>query len=669
MLHKKKIIVGLVFSLLFFTIPTASTFAETAEEYPVSSGVHYKKNKEVINSNPQDINLLEINLLDPYTQLDLAFPNPLNTLTTTSYQAKQNHFEDHKVVGAINGSFFDMKTKVPMYLISYNNEIVNIGLTEFEKEHYVSKPAAFGVSSTGQGMIGEYQLSMTLNQSGTPYNITSINKTRNENELILYTPENETRTTRTNQYGVEVIFSNASKNRNLAFGDTITGTVSAIRSFGDVAATEIPEDGFVLSAHGSMQTILSNFSIGEEVSISLNIDDKWKGSKFMLASGPMLVNNGVVVFNMDPNNIRAKERAPRTAIALDKSGTKAFMVTVDGRLAGQSKGMTLLEFSQYLVKLGVDKAINLDGGGSTAMLVRKHGNEYASLINTPSDGRERAVSTTLHVISTSPLSAPKYMSAGLSVAGDIVKGTQVTVNVKHVLDQFYNPLPIDASKVKVSSTIGDIQGNTIIASKIGKGTVTVSYEGVTKELPIKIVEEKGTVEPKQTFSDIPVSYKYFKEISTLTSSKIINGYPDGTFKPNTALTRVDAAILLARALELDTENVPDVAFKDVPKTHKFYKEIAAVAGQKIMNGKAEGIFDPSAPLTRAEMAVILHRAFALKGSAKITFSDVNSGTFGYDSISVLLANQITEGFPDNTFRPKESVNRFQFVLFLYRIMY
>ncbi|KAB2336772.1 hypothetical protein F7731_10495 [Cytobacillus depressus] len=662
MLQKKQIIVALVLSLLFFSIPQSSTFAETIQQYPVSSGVQYKNNKEIINSYQQNINLLEINLLDPNTQLNLSFPTPLNSLATTSNQAKQSYYAGHKVVGAINGSFFDMTTKVPMYLIAYNNQIVNIGLTEFEREHYVNQPAAFGITSTGKGLIDEYQLYLSLNHLGTSYDITSLNKARQANELILYTPENVTSGTGANQYGVEVIFTNASKNRSLQFGDTITGTVSAIRPFGDTKATTIPADGFVLSAHGDKQAILESMNIGDEVQITLDIDSKWKGSKFMLASGPMLVNNGVVSVNMDPNNIRSRERAPRTAIALDKTGSKAYMVTVDGRLTG-SKGMTLHEFAQYLVKIGVNKAINLDGGGSTAMLVRKHGTELASLTNTPSDGRERAVSSTLQVIDSSPLGAAKYMSAGLSVSGEVQIGTPITVSVNHVLDQFFNPIQVDPAKITISSDLGTVQGNTVIPSKAGQGTITVKYDGVTQILPIKVIAEKTA------FSDVPASYKYYKEISALTNDKIINGYPDGTFKPNTSLTRLDAALLLGRALKLDTTNVQDVNFKDVPKTHKYYKEIAAIANHKVMNGKAADIFDPSAPLTRAEMAVILHRAFKLTGSAPITFTDVNNKTFGYDSISVLLANNVTEGFPDKTFRPKESVNRFQFVLFMYRILY
>jgi hypothetical protein len=649
-------------SLSLFTIPQKSAFAETKEQYPISSGVQYKYSQEVINTHPQAINLLEINTADTYTQLDLSYPDQLNTLATTSAQAKRNHYEGHRVIGAINGSFFDMKSKLPMYLISYNNKLVNLGLTQFESEHYVNKPAAFGVNGSGKAQIEDYSLKVTMTHSGSTKEITSINKIREANELILYTPDNITRDPGTNQWGYEVIFTNASKNRDLAFGDRITGTVQAIRPFGDTTEPTIPEDGFILSAHGDKQEALKSLRPGETVQVDISIDSKWQNSKFMLASGPMLVNNGVYGLNMDPNNIRARERAPRTAIAIDKTQTKVFMVTVDGRQSGYSAGMTLPEFANYLIKIGAYKAINLDGGGSTAMAIRKQGQEYASLINRPSDGWERSVSSTLQVISTAPIGNPKYINAALSKSGELKAGTSVSVELKSVLDQFYNPLPKDLTKLKVTTTLGEVQGNTVTLSKPGQADITVSYGEAVKKFTINVTEEATA------FSDVPSSYKYYKEITALTSQQIITGYPDGTFRPNTTISRMEAALLLTRALQLNTENVQDADFRDVPKDHKFYKEIAAVASQGIMVGKSENYFDLSSNLTRAEMAVILHRAFKLNGSEKVPFTDVTPETFGYYSISTLLANDITEGFPDNTYRPKESLNRFQFALFLYRIL-
>lgn len=666
MLKKKKLIsVCLSFALAVqagsFLAPGMAASAAEAEQFQVSPGVKYKENREVINSYNQSIKFLEVNMADPYTKLDLSIPLPLNTISTVSAQAKLNHREGNRVVGAVYGSFFDMSTKLPMYLISYRNKVMNTGIIATGSDQYVNKPVAFGINSQGKPQIESFNLSMSAVHNNRTVNITSMNKIRNYDDLILFTPEYTNGYTNTNQYGMEVVFSNASKNRDLEFGDVITGTVSQIRAHGDITNTKIPEDGFVLSAHGTSLPALKEMKPGDTVEIAINIDDKWKNSEYMLASGPLLVNNGKVDLGMDPNSTRARERAPRTAVAIDKTMSKVFLVTVDGRLA-ESKGMNLTEFAQYLVKLGAYKALNLDGGGSTAIIARKNGNDLATLMNKPSDGRERAVSTSLQAISTAPLSEPKFLNAALSASGEIVKGSSLAVNITSVLDQFYNPLPKDPSKLKLSSTIGEVSGNIVKATTAGTGVITASYGNAVKQIPITVVEELAK------FSDVGYSSPYFDSVAFLTDGRIINGYNDGTFRPGASLTRLDAALLIARALKLDTANAPYAGFADVPKEYRYAKEISAVAAAGVIKGKEGNLFDPNANLTRAEMAVILQRAFKLTGNAPIRFSDMPPSSFAYEAVGSLIANKVTEGFKDNTFRPGDTVNRGQYALFLYRIL-
>lgn len=652
----------LIFQAGSFVFPAKKASAVTANQFQVSSGVKYKENQEVINSNNQSIRVMEVNLLDSYTKLDLSFQNPIDKVSTTSSQAKRNHSSTNRVIGAINGSFFDMSSGIPMYLISKNNIIENIGIMPSGGDQYVNKPVAFGVDSQGKALIDYFNKELTATYKGTSYELTSINKVRNDNELILYTPEYMNGYTNTNQYGMEVVFTNASKSKDLAFGDVITGTVSQVRFHGDKTNTKIPEDGFVLSAHGDSLTVLKGMQIGDEVEVSLNIDDQWKNSQFMLGSGPMLVNNGKVEIGMDPNSSKAKTRTSRTAIAIDKTGAKTFLVTVDGGQSGYSQGMNLTEFAQYLLKLGAYKALNLDGGGSTTMLARKQGNEMATLINRPQYGTERAVTTTLQVISTAPLGEPKFLDAKIATSGEIVKGSTITVNINTLMDQYYNPLPKDSSKLKLSTTLGEVSGNTVKLTKAGSGTITASYGNATDVISINVAAEASK------FSDVPSTSQYFTPVNFLTSNRIITGFSDGTYRPSANLKRVDAAILLARALKLDTKNVSNISFEDVPKSYSFYNEIAAVAGANIMKGKTATKFDPNAPLTRAEMAVILQRGFKLVGTASVDFEDVAKESFAYEAIAALVANKVTEGFDDGTFKPGDPVNRGQYALFLYRVL-
>lgn len=84
-------------------------------------------------------------------------------------------------------------------------------------------------------------------------------------------------------------------------------------------------------------------------------------------------------------------RNPRTGIGATPEG-KLLLVTVDGRRPGRSVGMTPWEFAGLFRYLGATDALNLDGGGSTTMVVR------GQIVNTPSGGYERAVGSALLVL-------------------------------------------------------------------------------------------------------------------------------------------------------------------------------------------------------------------------------------------------------------------------------
>ncbi|HZG73633.1 MAG TPA: S-layer homology domain-containing protein, partial [Chondromyces sp.] len=169
------------------------------------------------------------------------------------------------------------------------------------------------------------------------------------------------------------------------------------------------------------------------------------------------------------------------------------------------------------------------------------------------------------------------------------------------------------------------------------------------------------------FNDVGLNYWAKEEVSYLIDRGVISGYADGTFKPNVTLNRVQAAIMLQRALNLDTESVKDPGYQDVPKTYSFYDSIAAVSEAGIMKGKAGGTkFDPYAQLTRAEMAVILQRALKLPEATKNYFTDNHTGSFAYQAVNAMAASNITTGYSDGTYRPANPLTRTEFSVFLYR---
>lgn len=104
---------------------------------------------------------------------------------------------------------------------------------------------------------------------------------------------------------------------------------------------------------------------------------------------PLLVDDGAVAAATACDTSFCR-RNPRTAVGLADGGRALLLVVVDGR-EGEAVGMSLAELAALLVELGAERALNLDGGGSSAMFVG------GAIVNVPSDGHERRVANHLGV--------------------------------------------------------------------------------------------------------------------------------------------------------------------------------------------------------------------------------------------------------------------------------
>ncbi len=173
-----------------------------------------------------------------------------------------------------------------------------------------------------------------------------------------------------------------------------------------------------------------------------------------------------------------------------------------------------------------------------------------------------------------------------------------------------------------------------------------------------------TTQAASTFKDVPSNHSAKKEIDYLVSQGIIKGYNDGTFRPYNHVTNAQVATMLVRALKLNTNGRPNPSFTDVFSTNPAFKEIATAVDVGIFpKGKT---FYPNASISREAMARALVNAFKLQGSEGIYFTDVSDSYWAYPYISTLAANQITTGYPDGSFKPKNVVTRSQFSAFVAR---
>lgn len=199
-----------------------------------------------------------------------------------------------------------------------------------------------------------------------------------------------------------------------------------------------------------------------------------------------------------------------------------------------------------------------------------------------------------------------------------------------------------------------------------------SFEQATnaRTLPKTTPDFEVDLDGKPKFKDVN---SFADEIEYLTDKGIINGYPDGTFKPNNSITRLQAIQMILKEKGItDFSNVINPGFIDVKPGNYGYEEIAKAVELGIIKGKtnAKGqkYFDANAELTRAQAATILTLAYDLRGNYSTEFKDVPKEYWAYDYISALAANNITTGYPDGTFKPSTNLSRQYFAAFMARYL-
>jgi len=182
------------------------------------------------------------------------------------------------------------------------------------------------------------------------------------------------------------------------------------------------------------------------------------------------------------------------------------------------------------------------------------------------------------------------------------------------------------------------------------------------------------------FSDIPWWHWAKERIEAVAEAGIVEGYPDGTYRPSQPVTRADMAVYASRALAGGDANVPSgpaiATFPDVPTDDWAYKYVEYCYGQAVVQGYWDG-YHPDETVNRAQMAVYIARAIATPtGEAGIpdppaepTFPDVtatNEWAWCYRHVEYIHAAAVTRGYPDGLYHPEYPCTRDQMAVYVAR---
>lgn len=177
-------------------------------------------------------------------------------------------------------------------------------------------------------------------------------------------------------------------------------------------------------------------------------------------------------------------------------------------------------------------------------------------------------------------------------------------------------------------------------------------------LAISVLGINSNVVAQTGLKDI-AGHLYEFEITKLVESGVIKGYPDGTFRPDSNISRADVAVILAGAKKLALDKPAVSPFKDVPTTHYAYGHIVAVQKAGLMRGYPDGTFKPGNNLNRSELAALLGQSKGLAAAAaKITKpvvfaqdeASIPSWAVGWVTLAVRSDNQYLHHKSDGVFR-------------------
>jgi alpha-galactosidase len=181
------------------------------------------------------------------------------------------------------------------------------------------------------------------------------------------------------------------------------------------------------------------------------------------------------------------------------------------------------------------------------------------------------------------------------------------------------------------------------------------------------------------FSDVPYGFWAYVEIYACREAGVVEGYPDDTYRPEIAVTRDQMAVYVARALAGGDANVPpgppSASFLDMPTDHWAYRHVEYAKAQRVVGGSPRGLYEPSLPIDRAQMAVYMARAMVAPGGEGALagylptdphFPDVSKGFWAYKQVEYCADNGVAQGYQDGYYHPEWTVTRDQMAAYVQR---
>jgi len=342
----------------------------------------------------QSIHILSVNPQKARIELGLAHDKCASSETTSAMARRTN------AIAAINGGFFDFGIQGRL------NNFLTVALDRLGIFTYNAYPIYglkidtnwLALSHMHTGICGwrdggkvvlfdtiATEPYLIINNMRLP--IEELNKPHMHNNTMLYTPQYDKKTPQAKKI-TEIVINN----------NIVVKTIHNSKG-----QTPIPQTGYVYAMKSALTTIQEHDSAHVHMTTTrlngIDTTHVWESADYALASTPLLIEEGAILPRiLEYTGEFYTNNHPRTAVGIRKNGTWV-LVVVDGRQK-HAHGMSIAQLADLMLQLGCHYALNLDGGGSSTMVINDRvvnsisGRSY-SLIK-----KERPISTALLIMAT-----------------------------------------------------------------------------------------------------------------------------------------------------------------------------------------------------------------------------------------------------------------------------
>ena len=509
-----------------------------------------------------------------YSPADGVYPvvvygDKLMSRQDLSAMAKSLEAQGLRVVGGVNGDFFDLSTGNALGVI------ISDGVLRTTSGGYY----AVGFLADGTAFIGKPDLAVTATFNGSTMRVTDVNKTRtaadgkHEGGLYLYTDEFSTTTQHTSP-GYDVILTPVTTD----VGQTVDVDLDVTDTDGTASegTTEVPEETADANTEAASSDDIASDSQDtetappaegtrevDEVTGSLVLSDELTvGGRLVCTVDQVLesttsiqIPEGKLVLTVNKQNnewllgqvsslkpgdqvsidVTAADSRwndvvtaiggyykivtngqvgpqtdstanPRTAIGIKADGSVIFYA-IDGRQSGYSVGATLTQVAQRLIELGCVEAVALDGGGSTTIGATMPGSSSMEILNSPSDGSLRTVSNGIFLVSELEPNGVLDHYYVTPYDSVVLSGAQVALKATPVDENGYtfSDSTTVSWSIRNGDGIVDVNGVFTAGSESGTTQVTASSGQAEGSASITVVKTPDSISVKNQTTGAPVT--------------------------------------------------------------------------------------------------------------------------------------------------------------------